>query len=158
MTKRNNLTQIRLKEVLNYDPETGIFTRLNSGHGVSCGDIAGTFDDDGYVNIKIDGKSHRAHRLAFMWMAGSFPPDEVDHINRIRDDNRWCNLRNVTHRENCQNSKINNNFIGVHFHKEANKWNVRSSQVEGQSKYLGLFKTHLAACYARWAYDNSNEY
>lgn len=95
--KTRQLTHARLREKVVYDHETGKFTHLGRRRPK-----VGQFDKDGYVKISIDEVKHQAHRLAWLYMTGSYPPVDmqVDHINGIRDDNRWCNLRLATHAEN----------------------------------------------------------
>ena len=98
------LTQERLKQLLNYDPETGIFTRIISvSSNALKGDIAGWINGHGYRQLSIDYKKYDCHRLAFLYMLGKLPNEEVDHINHIRSDNRWINLREVTRHENKKN-------------------------------------------------------
>jgi HNH endonuclease len=95
------LTAERLREMLSYNPATGIFTRLIATSGsVHIGDIAGTFNSKGYRQIRVDRHQYLASRLAHLFMTGAFPKDQMDHINRVRSDDRWCNLRAVT----CQNA------------------------------------------------------
>ena len=89
---------------MDYDQLTGLFTRKTGGHGVVAGEIAGGLDDKGYWVIRIFGKRYKAHRLAFLWMEGKFPPKIADHENRRRDDNSWGNLRGATYSENAANS------------------------------------------------------
>jgi hypothetical protein len=154
MTKYNdNLTQERLKELLHYNPDTGDFTWIVTKGGVLRGSVAGSKDNYGYLIIRVDVQRYKAHRLAFLYMENKFPLDQVDHINRIRDDNRWINLRNATGSENQQNKVSNTDFIGVSFQSSIDKWVANSTQKGGKRKHLGVFKTHLAACYRRWAYD-----
>lgn len=153
-SKDSTLTQERLKAVLHYDPETGVFTWITRAGHVLAGTRAGGLHPAGYIFIKIDCTHRPAHRLAFLYMEGKFPPDQVDHINRIRNDNRWCNLRHATQKENSENKITNTEFIGVMRNKKRNKWEVKSARNGGKQIYLGLFKTHFAACYARWAYDH----
>jgi hypothetical protein len=130
-----------------YDPDTGWFTRN--------GERAGSLYSNGYRHIYIGGKRYKEHRLAFLFMTGEMP-EQVDHINRNRSDNRWHNLRPVTSRQNMENSIINNEFVGVWWRKERNRWTAWTSGENGaKRKLLGSFKTHLTACYCRWAYDNA---
>jgi len=83
------ITQARLKELLNYDPETGIFTRLTYGKGnFYIGSVAGGRTKNRYIAINLDKKIYLAHRLAHLYMTGEWPKDQIDHINNIRDDNR----------------------------------------------------------------------
>ena len=82
------LTQSRLKELLHYNPETGIFTWLVSKKGVKIGNIAGSVNSIGYRYISVDRILYKASRLAWLFIEGYFPENDVDHINRIRDDDR----------------------------------------------------------------------
>ena len=112
------LNQSRLKELLAYDPDTGVFTRLvKSNRNVRIGAVAGTCDSKGYGQISVDGKLYRAHRLAWLWMTGAWPVAQLDHRNGVRHDNRWENLREATNGENNQNAAIRSNntsgFMGV---------------------------------------------
>jgi hypothetical protein len=104
--KANMLTQERLKELFSYDPETGIFRVLKARKGSSkkVGDIIGSKHPLGYIEADVDGKRYTLHRLAFLYMTGSFPTGSVDHRNRNKADNSWLNLKEVTHQENMENS------------------------------------------------------
>ena len=119
------LTQNRLKELLHYDPETGIFTWRVSRRGAKSGSVAGVHDN-GYIRIKIDYELYLAHRLTFLYMEGYFPEYHVDHKNRIRDDNRWSNLRHVSRQCNQRNASIakdnTSGITGVCWHKNNKKW------------------------------------
>lgn len=144
----NELTQERLKELLHYDPLTGIFTRrIDKYHPSLVGRKSGTVKASGYRIIKIDSKLYSAHRLSFLWMEGSFPDYEVDHINRRRDDNRWGNLRPCTRTENNNNSSQNLKDKGVRL--RGNRWIVFAEK----GKHLGSFLTNISACYRRHSYD-----
>ena len=92
-TKQDKLTAERLRERLHYDAETGVFTRrFGSGHA-RAGDMAGTVHRTGYVRISIDGGKYTAHHLAWLYVHGVWPSDQIEHINRKRSDNRIANLR-----------------------------------------------------------------
>lgn len=87
------ITQARLKEVLKYDSQTGIFIWLQTRNPRAVkGDRAGCLSK-GYYRIRVDGKYYPAHRLAWLYVTGKMPVDEIDHINRIGADNRFDNLR-----------------------------------------------------------------
>ena len=100
--KTRELTYERLIEKLHYDPKPGKFSRPKPNHNRKIGQ----FDKNGYVTIAIDRVKHQAHRLAWLYMTGEHPDENlhVDHINRVRDDNRWENLRQLTAAENQANS------------------------------------------------------
>ena len=142
------LTQSELKEFLSYDPEIGIFTWLKAiGKRVRVGSVAGTYRK-GYIRIGLARKQYSAHRLAFLFMTGLFPPEEVDHINGIKADNRRLNLRQATRNQNmCNQSKRSDNtsgFKGIGWDKVAKKWEASIKHMN-QHIYLGLFTTPEAA-------------
>jgi hypothetical protein len=134
------LTQERLKEVLRYDPNTGIFVNLQSRGNKKAGSIAGTRDKDGYIVIRIDRLPYRAHRLAFLYMEG-YMPVEVDHDNRVRDDNRWDNLFDASRQENMRNrpSWGISGYLGVSWNKLKQKWQVRVQDSKGNQISGGFF-------------------
>lgn len=149
MTKPT-LTVERLKEVMQYDPETGKFCRLiTTNHRAKAGDEPGWNHCQGYRAIAIDGRCYLAHRLAWFFMTGEWPV-EVDHRNRNRLDNRWENLRNVTHQQNAQNVAVEKDFklttklAGVSWDKSTSNWKS-SICVDGRQKHLGRFDTDAAA-------------
>lgn len=138
----NMLTQERLKELVNYDPTSGEFTWKIGRKKASQSSTCGRIDSHGYKVIGIDYSKYRACRLAFLYMDGKFPDDQVDHINRDKKDDRWCNLRNVTSIENNQNTikKSNNTsgYKGVSWSKKSNKW-LAQICFKGKRHYLGHF-------------------
>ena len=121
------LTQARLKEVLNYDPDTGIFTWIKPpSRRVGVNDPAGTILNIGYIHISIDRKRYVAHRLAWFFTHGEWPKEQMDHINHNRIDNRISNLRCVSYAENRKNMKLfklnKSGHDGVWWDKSRNKW------------------------------------
>jgi hypothetical protein len=149
------LTADQLRAVLHYDPDTGIFTRLIPHAGLKQGDRAGGLRTDGYVVIRVRGEMFKAHRLAWLYMTGEWPDGYIDHINMVRADNRWSNLRLATWAQNQQNtarrSDNRSGFKGVGWHKDAGKWCARI-KLGGRTKHIGLFATpeeaHAAYCRA----------
>jgi hypothetical protein len=143
-----DIKQSELKEILHYEPTTGIFKwKVSNNNRINVGDVAGSINSDtGYHRIKINAKSYFAHRLAFLYMTGEFPPEQCDHINHSKDDNRWINLRLVSHQDNQRNRSMRvdnkSGFTGVFLHKATNKWTAQI-KIKGKSKHLGLF-TELA--------------
>lgn len=99
------ITQAYVKTILSYDEQTGVFVWLRpTSQKIKAGQVAGTRDKNGYVRVKLNGKKYQAHRLAWLYVHGYFPPEDTDHINRVRDDNRIANLRPATRSENKRNS------------------------------------------------------
>lgn len=147
MTK---LTQKELKKNLHLDPETGRFTRLiRSSTSINIGDEAGYVGPDGYSCLSVNSKVYLTHRLAWLYMTGEWPKDMVDHINQIRDDNKWGNLRECTNSQNQSNRpkpKDNTSgYKGVSWHKRNNRW-ISSIRINGKLKHLGTFTNiHEAA-------------
>ena len=148
--RSTTLTQARLKEMLHFDPNSGIFTWLvDRPPKVSAGQIAGTTKGTkGYRLIVIDSDTFRAHRLAWLYVTGTFPKSQIDHINGNRDDNRLTNLREATSAENRQNNGMyrsnTSGFAGVTWHVARKKWRSQI-QVDGKNMGLGYFDTPDAA-------------
>ncbi len=143
----------RLREVLNYDPETGIFTwKARISMRSVVGSIAGCVNTNGYARIKIGEQSYQAHRLAVAHVEGKFPSSHVDHRNGKRSDNRYSNLRHATPGENQQNRALGTNntsgYLGVHPHKNSGRWMARIIR-QGVAAHLGYFDTPEEANRAR---------
>lgn len=137
------MTQEECKRLLHYNPETGIFTRLVSNNSkVKVGDVVGFKVTDGYLRTKINNITYSLHRLAFLYITGRFPEKHIDHINHIPDDNRWCNLREVSHKENCINrsrrSDNKSGTTGVYYHNKDKRW-IATISINGKNKRLGCF-------------------
>lgn len=141
------LTAYRLREVLHYDPATGIFTRLQSCGGIRAGTVCGSVNSDGYLDIRVDKKLYRAHRLAWLYETGSWPAGEIDHWNHVKADNAIANLRDVTHAVNLQNQgrARADSIIGVlGVTRKGNKFTAEIT-IGGTRKYLGIFDSVEAA-------------
>jgi hypothetical protein len=154
------LTQDIVKELLYYNQETGEFiwkTRdikwfsnkqsCSSWNNRFSGTLAGTLKPNSYIRIGIKGKYYAAHRLAWLYVYGTFP-EELDHINGIKTDNRIKNLRECSRVENCQNRKVRSDNVcglkSVHLHKGTKKYMARI-QYNKERLYLGLFETAYEA-------------
>ena len=156
------ITQTKLKEILHYNPETGVFTWLiRPANRVKIGDIAGYKDNLGYIVIAALGQQYKAHRLAWLYMAGEWPKHQIDHISHIRHDNKWLNLRDATPSENQRNTtKRKDNTsgcAGVHWNKEREKWQSQIA-VNGKTTYLGIFKDKFEAICCRKSASNKCGY
>lgn len=147
---KQTLSQQYLKSQINYDPTTGIFLWLERKQGRYMGKPVGCLSI-GYLSIRIAGKLYRAHRLAWLFMTGSFPKDQIDHINNIRNDNRWINLRQCNQSQNCANTgKRKNNtsgFKGVYWSRNAKKWHA-SVRFKRKNFHLGYFNDKIDAAKA----------
>jgi len=150
------LTQERLKELFSYDPNTGVFVRIEPFRNCSSkvGEAAGWSSAGGYVQISYQGGDCMAHRLAILYMDGYLPKYSVDHINRVRNDNRYSNLRVTTTQEQSRNRTIfrknKHRVTGVKFIAKTSKWNA-SITVDKKLKHIGNFDTLLDAACARFA-------
>lgn len=142
------LTQHYLKSRLHYDPDTGAFTWRTSGPHRRAGNIAGSLDGRGYVQIYIDNAPYKAHRLAFLYMTGAMPTHCTDHINHVRYDNCWSNLREVTDHENRKNVPLRttnkSGYHGVYWDKRRCKWRVKIG-VNGKQLWGGTFASKQEA-------------
>lgn len=154
MKKYNtNVSREEVAALLNYDPQTGVFTHKVNGHKRKAGDVTGRLDNKGYVRIRLLGYEFKAHRLAWLLTYGVWPKAEIDHINGCPSDNRIMNLRDVSVAENGWNRKgaMRNNNTGVlgvcvagdRFHAQIG--------AKGKRYSLGFFDTieEAAEAYAR---------
>jgi len=138
----SNADCIRLRELLSYNRNTGVFTwRTKPNRRIVVGTIAGTPHSRGYINISFKGKPQLAHRLAWLHVHGAWPEQDIDHINGVRNDNRLRNLRLATRSENMQNTR---NARGVFLFKRTGRWRA-DIQVNKVKHYLGYFDTEKQA-------------
>jgi hypothetical protein len=161
MTKQDLITAVQLREMLNYDPLTGIFTwKMRKDvrpqwNGRYDGTVAGWLDWKGYVIITIHYIDYRAHRLAWLWMTGEWPADEVDHEDTDVSNNRWENLRPATHSQNSANQGIRSNNTsgrkGVSWDRFRKKW-MAVCRVNGKYVLKKRFDKFEDACAA---YDDA---
>lgn len=137
------MNQSYLKSILHYSPKTGLFTRLQRKGNFKIGSVAGTLAN-GYIQIRIDNCNYLGHRLAWLYMTGRLPDFQIDHINMLRSDNRWVNLRHATCGENHQNRTKNSNnksgYLGVSPHRQTGKF-LATIKVNFIGYNLGLFNT-----------------
>lgn len=150
------LSAERLREILHYDPATGIFCfRVRRG-GKKPGDTAGYLDSNGYILIQVDGHTAQGQRLAWLYMHGEWPPEEIDHKNMCRSDNRFDNIRAATKSQNGMNRRKRadntSGFKGVTRRANGGGWFARIKSGDKQ-KYLGTFRTpdSAGAAYAEAA-------
>lgn len=160
---KQNITHERLLKALDYNPETGVFTRKLSGRGYRISDkIVGYVRKDLYVQICVDYKLYLGHRLAWFYMTGEWPPETVDHINGDKSDNAWANLRLASLTQNNFNvgkPKTNSSgYKGVSFGKDG-RYRANIS-INNKTVYLGNFSTaeEAYACYCRKAVELHGEF
>ncbi len=165
MRMKSALTYQRLRELLSYEPETGLFTWLvdrKCGAGgvkfaARAGDRAGFIDPKGYIKISIDSSDYFAHRLAFLFMTGEWPAEQIDHRNRVKADCRWVNLREATHGQNKQNEKVYKNNTsgvkGVTWLADRRCWRAGIAK-NSVKHHLGYYKSLSEAAAARKSAEN----
>lgn len=146
------ITQEELKQLLHYDPETGVFTRKSTGKVTGSVGRNGKNTHVKYVRISINGVLYKAHRLAWLYVIGDNPAYVIDHINGDGTDNRFCNLRDVPQVINSRNAKINSNSVslvsGVSWRNSRKVWRSRI-MIDGVEVFLGHFTDFFEAVCAR---------
>jgi hypothetical protein len=152
-----------LQEIINYNPESGIFTWARPRPKIQVGSRVGYLHHRGYRNLEIDGKHYSEHRLAWFYMTGKWPKDQIDHINGNRSDNRFENLREATNGQNRANSKTSNAFglKGISFKKKLKKtpWQA-TIRHNRKTIYIGCFRTpeEAHAAYTKKAAELHGEF
>jgi hypothetical protein len=138
------LTYEDVKKIFIFNEEEGRFYWLIKRKGANKNKIAGGDNTIGYRTIGYKGRRYLEHRLVWLYKTGAYPKNKIDHINHNRSDNRFENLREVTHSVNSKNCRLRKNnssgFNGVYFNKFAKKWAI-NMMVNGEIKYFGYFKT-----------------
>lgn len=141
---RRTLTAEILRELLDYDPDTGVFrNRIRRGNRGIAGAVTGTKRPTGYVIIGIEGLDYYAHRLAWLYVHGEWPKADIDHIDGDPSNNRIHNLRDVSTTVNCQNHRgpktgSQLGVLGVHKHRR--KY-IAWICINKKKTYLGLYET-----------------
>lgn len=151
-SERKPLTVDRLRELVSYDPETGVMVRVVAVPRGPVGSVVGTKNSHGHLVARIDFHIYYVHRLAWLYMTGEWPASCVDHRNLDRSDNRWSNLRAASYAENKWNAprmKTNTSGVkGVHWFKQYGRW--RSTiRAQGREHFLGYFDSKEEAEAAR---------
>lgn len=147
----SNLTAARLRELLCYDPDTGVFTHKSNQYRVDLiGKPAGS-RIHGRLRLCVDGEDHYANRLVWLYMTEEWPPSGyfVDHIDRDKRNDRWRNFRLLTRSGNGQNSISTRGNVsghrGVTWHGRSKTWRARITDEFGKRHHLGCFPTIEAA-------------
>ena len=154
------LAQKELKELLHYNPETGVFTWLKvhaKTRTAKVGGIAGCLHSAGYIMIGIKGTNYYAHRLAWLITYGDWPKEQIDHQDHNRSNNMISNLREATRQENARNQSLSrankSGVCGVIWYKPTNKW-MANIKENGKLVNLGYFYDFFEACCARKSAEN----
>ena len=144
--KDHGITAEQLRELLRFDPETGVFSWAKNWGGKRRGGPVGCLHPHGYVVIQVLGRQHPAHRLAWLHVHGAWPSSELDHINGVRDDNRVANLRVASGTQNNGNRRLTeknkSGFKGVR--KKGKNWEA-SIGFGKEWFYIGMFKASEVA-------------
>jgi hypothetical protein len=175
MVAHSDITSSYVRSILDYDPTTGILTwkkrpvehfknerYMKYWHTRCYGKPVGWEHGDGYHCMSIDGKEYLTHRIAFLIMAGEMP-NEIDHVNNIKSDNRWENLRAVNRTQNNWNRYVRKDsksgIKGVVFHPGTQKWRAQIT-LDGKTKHIGLFLTKEEAgeAFVNFAKNVQGEY
>jgi len=151
----SKLTQDRIKELVWYNLTTGNLIWLNNSCRTKKNEIAGSLNKlTGYMQIGVDCKLYQLHRIIWLYMEGYLPENDIDHINGVKDDNRWVNLRHLSHQCNSRNrNNLNRNNIsgvtGVSWHRVSKSWHVQISS-NRKSNCLGYYKDFDKAVKVRY--------
>lgn len=146
----SDLSLARLREVVEYSPETGLFTWVSSRPGhAQAGRVAGHVKRSGYGTLMIDGRAYKTHRLAWFYVHGEWPSAHIDHKDGDPSNNRLDNLRDATPRINAENRRKprrdnGSGYQGVSWHSQQRKWQARIT-CNGRARSLGVFETPTAA-------------
>jgi len=148
----NKLTQADAVKLFQYNRETGELFWKKSKQGVRPSRLAGSVDKKGYIIVVVNGFPYKAHRLIWLIVYGEYPPDQIDHVNRVKDDNRIGNLRSVNTQVNMMNVWLyvsySSGVSGVYWYKNDKKW-VSAIKVYGDRKHLGVYREWFDAVCAR---------
>ncbi len=154
------LTQKKVLELFIYEPTTGIVTRkIQTSNVTKKGEIVGS-KNNGYLDVQIQGKKYRLHRIIWLMMTGNFP-NKIDHKDRKRDNNKWNNLRDYTHKQNNKNrgmSTLNTSGInGIAWVEGKTKWKAFIG-INGKTKHIGYYNTKNDAISARKEKEKELDY
>lgn len=152
--RNEGITQEAVRFLFNYDPESGVVSRrvfVNSR--AKEGDTVGFLESNGYLRVRINNRSYMLHRIIWLWMEGYFPENQIDHENHVRQDNRWCNLREVSSSCNMRNASVQernkSGVTGVCLTKDKT-WQVSISKFRANT-YIGRYDDFTEAVCHRYA-------
>jgi hypothetical protein len=141
---RSELSAERARELLNYDPATGLLTwKVGRSHKTPAGSPAGSLSKQGYVCVKVGGVLYKAHRLAWLLLTGGWPSQFLDHINGVKSDNRACNLREIGRAGNAENlhrARVDSKTGLLGVSRDGFKFRA-TIQASRRLHYLGAYQT-----------------
>jgi hypothetical protein len=144
MATANVISAEEARRLFSYNPDSGEVVRaVTTATRAKAGDVVGSFDLYGYKTVRVAKRSYKLHRLIWLLVYGRWPAGDVDHINGIRDDNRLCNLRDVTRQTNLQNQRTANGrtgLLGAYFDRRKGTFYARIS-MKNKAIHLGTFNT-----------------
>lgn len=147
------LTPDRARELLAYEPLTGVVTNRLTRSGAIAGSLSGSLSRNGYRKIGLDGERYHLHRVIWLMVRGAWPAEEIDHINRDRGDNRWCNIREASRSINVRNVGVrkdsSSGIRGVTLTRGV-RWRAKI-RLHGRPIHLGYFATKEEAIAAHAA-------
>lgn len=156
MKARLDIDPALVRRDFEYDPEYGVLLRRSNGK--PAGSVC-----NGYIQVRWLGRNFYTHRLAWAWMTGAWPKDQIDHANCVKSDNKWSNLREATESQNKYNwplaPKNTSGFKGISWDPKRKKWLARIS-INGNGVNLGRRDTAEAAhaLYAQAAFRVAGEF
>lgn len=153
---KTDLTAEFVRSILSYAPETGLLTwKVDRARTAKAGDVAGCLSGHGYIDVMICGKTYKAHRVIWLIVKGEWPTAFLDHEDGDRANNKWLNLREATHSQNCCNRARR----GYFFHKANNRYRA-SISVDGELKIIGWYWTaeEAKAAYLVAAQENHGKF
>jgi len=147
---RTPLTAERLRDLLDYNPDTGVFRwRVTRASNARAGSVAGSIDKEGRWRVKIDGRDYFASRLAILYVTGAWPRHQIDHVDGNKANDRVANLRDVSQKINQQNKATpqrsnRTGLLGAHRNARGRRYRA-VIHVDGKQLFLGTFDTPEAA-------------
>jgi hypothetical protein len=144
------LSAAEVRRLFDYMPETGkLIRKVRTSNRIKVGDEAGQRNTTGHLQCRVNGRLYLVHRIIWLFVYGSFPVGEIDHIDGDKTNNKICNLRDVSHTENMQNLQKSHRgsktgLLGAHPHKATGKF-AAAIRVNGKQIHLGLFATAYSA-------------
>ena len=139
--ERNRVTHKEIRDLFEYDADNGVFIRFVGIPGASAGIVKGCIRPDGYDQISVNRKRELTHRLVWLWVHG-YLPEQIDHIDGNRLNNRVSNLREATTSQNHGNIGISSTntsgYKGVRL--RGKRWSAAIKK-NGKFRYIGTFDT-----------------